>query len=170
MLKEDAKKVSFRAKDSFFKNSITCVKRINNHLFLACYPLNEFWYILVFFFPFLRLFNYIVILPQVLYQGHSQTEIVTFLVHHLDKFLKLWNVNYCNILLLPRATEKIASTRQIYLKAWPLCSHMYEANHDFFVIIVLYRLWLILSLIINFTINIIIIIASFFFLTYISLF
>ena len=72
---------------------------------------DTFW----FFFPFLRLFNYIVILPQVLYQGHSQTEIVTFLVHHLDKFLKLWNINYCNILLLPRATEKIASTRHKYI-------------------------------------------------------
>ena len=118
MLKEDTKKVSFRTKDSVFKNSITCVKRVNNYSFLACYPLNEFWYILVFFFPFLRLFNYIVILPQVLYQGHSQTEIVTFLVHHLDKFLKLWNVNYCNILLLPRATEKIASTRHKYI--WKL--------------------------------------------------
>ena len=164
MLKEDAKKVSFRAKDSFFKNSITCVKRINNHLFLACYPLNEFWYILVFFFPFLRLFNYIVILPQVLYQGHSQTEIVTFLVHHLDKFLKLWNVNYCNILLLPRATEKIASTRHKYIwKLDPFVLACMKQIMIFFVIIVLYRLWLILSLIINFTINIIIIIASFFF-------
>lgn len=169
MLKEDTK-VSFRAKDSFFKSSIICVKGINNYLFLACYPLSEFWCIPV-FFSFLRLFNYIVILPQVLYQGHSQKEIVTFLVHHLDKFLKLWNVNYCNILLLPRATEKIASTRHKYIwKLDPFVLACMKQIMIFFVIIVLYRLWLILSLIINFTVNIIIIIASFFSFTYISLF
>ena len=41
------------------------------------------------------------------------------------------------------------------------CSCMYEANHDFVVIIVLYPLLLILSLIINFIVNIIIIMPHF---------